>query len=114
MRTTEEQTLEQGVAQSVQEFWESYAGVRPERVNVIADQRVIAVWLEQVLAPAAQQMTNTPTGRLTLQKFGEHILDQARPQLQQLVAEATGQEVNLAEIHFDILTGSILGFFRRR
>ena len=114
MRTTEEQTLERGVAQSMQDFWESYAGVRPGRVNVIVDQRVIVVWLEQVLAPAAQQLTTTKVGRLTLQEYGERILEQAKPQLQQLVAKAAGQEVNLAEIHFDIVTGSILGFFLRR
>lgn len=112
--TTETQTRQEDMAQILQHFWESYAGVRPGRVSVFVDPQAIVIWLEEVLAPAAQQLSTTNVGRLTLQEYGERILEQARPQLQQLVAEASGQEVNLAGIHFDIVTGSILGVFLRR
>lgn len=58
-------------------------------------------------------MTRTKTGRLTLQKSGECILEQTSSQLQQIVAEAVGQDVILVEFHLDVATGNILVFFRR-
>lgn len=114
MVTTETQTLQEDMAQTIQDFWENYEGVRPGRVSVFADQQAIVIWLEEVLAPAARQITSTELGCLTLQEYGRRILEQARPHLQHIVAEALGQDVSLAEIHFDILTGTILGFFLRR
>ena len=114
MTTTEPQTLQLKVAQTLQDFWESYTGVRPGRVNVVADRQAIVVLLEEVLAPAELQLTRTEAGRLTLQKFGERILAQARPHLQQVVAETVGQKANLVEFDLDVVTGTILGFFRLR
>lgn len=103
--------LQADVMQALQDFWESYAGVRPARVRVVSDQQVIAVWLEDVLSPAERQMAGTQAGRAALQEFGARILEQARPGLQQVVGEVMGQGVALAEIHLDVANGSILGFF---
>lgn len=114
MVTTEPHTLYEDMAQTIQDFWENYEGVRPDRVSVFADQQAIVIWLEEVLAPAARQIIGTEPGRLTLQEYGRRILEQAGPQLQHIVAEALGQDVSLAKIHFDIVAGTILGFFLRR
>jgi uncharacterized protein YbcI len=114
MTTTEPQTLQLKVKQTLQDFWESYTGIRPGRVNVVVDRQAIVVLLEEVLGPAELQLTRTEAGQSTLQKYGERILALARPQLQQVVAETAGQEVNLVEFDLDVVTGTILGFFRLR
>ncbi len=88
--------------------------MRGPRVTVFADQQAIVIWLEEVLAPAARQIASTEPGRLTLQEYGQRILEQAGPHLQHIVAETLGQDVSLAEIHFDVVAGTILGFFLRR
>jgi uncharacterized protein YbcI len=101
------------IEQTLKDFWESYAGVRPGRVSVVADQQAIAVWLEGVLTLAERQMSMTPAGREAVQRLWDRILEQARPRLRQVVAEAMGQDVILVGIYLDAPTGSILGFFRR-
>jgi uncharacterized protein YbcI len=113
MMATESQTLQSKVAQTLQDFWEFYTGFRPGRATVVIDQQSIAVLLEEVLAPAEQQMARTETGRLTLKKFEECILQQTSSHLQQLVAEAVGQDVILVQFHLDVATGNVLVFFRR-
>ena len=114
MATTEtSSTLKIKVAQALQDFWEDYVGVRPDSVWVIVDRRAIVVLLEEVLAPAEQQITRTEAGRLTFQEFEERILEEIRPHLQQVMAEVVGQDVILKELHLDIMAGSVLGFFLR-
>ena len=114
METTEPQTLQLKVAQTLQDFWEFYTGVRPGRATVVIDRQAIAALLEEVLAPGELQIARTETGRLTLQKLEERILEQAEGHLQQMVAEVVGQEVTLVKFHLDVVTGSIQGFFLRR
>jgi hypothetical protein len=58
-------------------------------------------------------MSRTPAGREAVQELWDRILEQARPRLRQVVAEAMGQDVILVGIHLDVPTESILGFFRR-
>jgi len=111
LMTTETQALKIKVAQVLQDFWEDYVGVRPDSVWVIVDRRTIVVLLEEVLAPAEQQITRTEAGRLTFQQFEDRIMAQIRPHLQQVVAEVVGQDVILKELHLDILTRSVLGLF---
>jgi uncharacterized protein YbcI len=109
---TETQTLQRKVAQTLQDFWELYTGVRPGRAAVIIDRQAIVALLEEVLAPAEQKLVHSETGRLTLQKVGERILKQAKPHLLQAVSEAVGQEVSLVVFNLDVTTGSILIFFQ--
>ena len=110
MVTTDTQA---SIEQTLKDFWESHAGVRPGHVSVVADQKAIAVWLEEALTPAERQMSRTPAGREAVQTLWDRILKQVRPRLRQVVAEAMGQDVILVGIHLDVPTGSILGFFRR-
>jgi len=112
MGKTETQDVHTDLAQALQEFWDEYAGIRPSRVRVVSGEGAIVVWLEEVLSPAERQMASTQAGRKMLQELEERILDQARPQLQQLVEGAVEQESTLAEVHLDVANGSILGFFQ--
>ena len=100
------------LAQALQEFWNEYAGIRPNHVRVASGEGAIAVWLEEVLSPAERKMASTQEGRKMLQELEERILDQARPQLQRLVEGAAGQKSTLAEVHFDIANGSALACFQ--
>jgi uncharacterized protein YbcI len=113
MTTTDRQDWRADLAQALQEFWEDYTGVRPARVRVVAGEQTVAVCLERVLTPAEREMASTRDGRETLKELEEHILEQAKPYLQQLVGTAIGQEDILAEVHLDVTSGNILGFFRR-
>ena len=100
------------LAQALQEFWEDYTGVRPARVRVAAGARAIAVWLEKAISPAEQQMASTQAGSEILQELEERILEQAKPHIQQLVEEAIEHKTILAEVHLDVATGNVLGFFQ--
>ena len=110
--TVNNQGLCGGLAQALQEFWEDFTGVRPSRVQVVAGERAIAVCLEGVLTPAERQMASTQAGRELLRKLEDHILELAKPYLQRLVEGAMEQEGILAEVHLDITSGDVLGFFR--
>jgi len=112
MGKTGSQKVHTDLAQALQEFWDEYAGIRPSRVRVVSGEGAIVVWLEEVLSPAERQMASTEAGRKMLQELEERILDQARPQLQELVEGAVGQKTSLAEVHLDVQNGSILGYFR--
>ena len=100
------------LAQALQQFWEDYTGVRPARVRVTSGARAIAVWLEAALSPAQQRMASTQAGCKMLQELEERILEQARPHIQQLVEEAIEHKSILAEVHLDVATGNVLGFFQ--
>ena len=112
MAMTDSQDLHADLAQDLQEFWQDYTGIRPARVRVVADEQTIAVCLEQVLTPAEREMACTQTGREMLRELEEHILEQAKPHLQQLVGRAMEQEGMLAEVLFDVTSGNVLGFFQ--
>lgn len=51
MVATETQTLQPKVAQSLEDFWEFYTGVRLGRATALIDQQSISVLLEGVLTP---------------------------------------------------------------
>jgi uncharacterized protein YbcI len=113
MVTTEIQMLQLKIAQALQDFWEFYTGVRPERTIIVVDQQAIVALLRDVLTPAEVRLAHTEVGWLTLQKYGKRVLEQAEAHLQQLVAEVVEQEVNLVVFNLDVTTGSILIFFQR-
>jgi uncharacterized protein YbcI len=93
-------------------FWEDLTGVRPAHVQVVAGEWAIAVLLDEVLSPAEQQMASSETGRKMLQELGERVMEQARPQLQRLVEQALVERTILVDVHLDVGSRSVLGFFR--
>jgi uncharacterized protein YbcI len=105
------QDVHTDLAQALQEFWDEYAGIHPARIRVVSGEGAIAIWLEEVLSPAERQMAGTQEGRKMLQELGERILEQARPQLRQLVADTVEQEDIQVEVHLDAAEGNLVGFF---
>jgi len=99
------------LAQALQGFWEDYIGVRPARVRVATGTRAIAVWLEQALSPAALQIASSKGGSEIIRELSERLLEQAKPRMEQLIEEAMERKGTLAEIHLDVASGSVLGFF---
>jgi len=112
MTTADGQNLCKELAQALQEFWEDYTGVRPVHTRVVVDGRTIAICLEQVLTPAEREMASTSVGREMLKELKEHILEQAKPYLEQLVEMAIARESILGVVLFDVTSGNVLGFFR--
>jgi uncharacterized protein YbcI len=104
--------VQTSLAQALAEFWEGYAGVRPENVQIVAGDQAVAVWLKGVLSPAEQQAAGTQAGREILRKVGERILEHAKPQLLHLVEESVHQETILIDVHLDVANGNLVGFFR--
>jgi uncharacterized protein YbcI len=113
MVTADNQDVHVDMAQALQAFWKEYTGICPARVGVVADEQALVVWLEEVLSPAERQMASTEAGRKMLQELEERIVEQARPQLQQLVGGVVGQGSILVQVHLDVSTGSVLGLFRQ-
>lgn len=109
--TTDSQDAQADLAQALEEFWGDYTGVRPAYVRVVVGEQAVAVWLGEVLSPAERQMAGAQAGRELLQKLGERILEQAKPQLRQLVADSVEQEDIQVEVHLDVARGNIVGFF---
>jgi uncharacterized protein YbcI len=68
--------------------------------------------LEKAISPAEQQLANTQAGSEIVQKLEERILGQAKPHIQELVEEAIEHKSILAEVHLDVATGNVLGFFQ--
>lgn len=99
------------LAKLLQEFWETYSGVRPAYVRVVSDETSVAVWLGDVLSPAEQRLADSEAGREALRKFRERILEQARPQLRQLITDTVSFPNMQIEIYLDVATGSMIGFF---
>jgi uncharacterized protein YbcI len=99
------------LAQTLGEFWEGYTGVRPQNVQIVAGDQTVAVWLRGVLSPAERQLAGTKTGREVLEKVGERILEQAKPQLLHLVEASVRQDANLIDVHLDVANGNLVGFF---
>jgi uncharacterized protein YbcI len=113
MTTADSQDLCAHLAQALQEFWEDYTGMRPAHVRVVAGEQTVAVCLERVLTPAEREMASTRDGREMLKELEEHILEQAKPYLQQLVGRAMEREGILAQVHFDVTSGNVLGLFQQ-
>ena len=109
---TDSPEVQTTLAQALEEFWEGYTGVRPENVQIVAGDQVVAVWLKGVLSPAEQQAAGTQSGREMLGKVGERILEHAKPQLLHLVEENVHQETILIDVHLDVANGNLVGFFR--
>ena len=111
MMKADNQDVHTDLAQTLQEFWDEYAGIRPSRVRVVSGEGAIVVWLEEVLSPAERHLARTQEGRRMMEELEERILDQARPRLQQLVEGAVERKSILTEVHLDFANGSVLGYF---
>ena len=112
MKIADTQELPADLSQALGEFWEGFTGVRPTHVQVVVGERAIAVLLDEVLSPAEQQMAISETGRKVLQELGERVMEQARPQLQHLVEQALEERTILVEVHLNVASRSVLGFFQ--
>jgi uncharacterized protein YbcI len=112
MKIADTQDLHAHLSQALGEYWEGLTGVRPANVRVVAGERAVAVWLGEVLSPAERQMASSQTGRKMLQELGERVMEQARPQLQHLVEHALEERTILVEVHLDVASRSVLGFFQ--
>jgi hypothetical protein len=46
-----------------------------------------------------------------LERVGERILEQAKPQLLRLVETSVHQDANLIDVHLDVANGNLVGLF---
>jgi uncharacterized protein YbcI len=112
MKLADTQDLHTDLSHALGEFWKGFTGVRPTNIRVVAGERAVAVWLDEVLSPAEQQLFSSQTGRKMLQELGERVMEQARPQLHHLVEHALEERAILVEVHLDVASRSVLGFFQ--
>lgn len=108
---TERSDVRATLAQALEDFWEGYAGVRPEYARVVVGDEAFAVWPSGVLSPGERQVAGTQTGREMLEEVGERILEQARPQLLGLVEGSLAREATLIDVHLGVVNGNLVGFF---
>jgi hypothetical protein len=102
--TTDCPDVQTTLAQALQEF-------APEGARIVVGDQAVAVWLGGVLSPAERQMAGSRTGREMLERVGELILEQARPQLLHLVEGSTFKDAILTDVHLDVANGNLVGLF---
>ena len=108
---TDNGDVQKTLARTLGEFWEGYTGIHPVDVRIVAGDQAVAVWLRGALSPAEQQLAGTRTGREVLEEVGERILEQAKPQLLNLVEATIHQDAILIDVHLDVASGNLVGLF---
>jgi hypothetical protein len=53
----------------------------------------------------------TQKGQEALEKTGERILEQVKPQLLHLVEASVHQDATLIDVHLDVANSNLVGFF---
>ena len=79
---------------------------------MVTGERENAFLLEEVLSLAERRMVSSPMGRMIMQELGEHLIEQAGPQLERLVEQALDERMTLVTVHLDVGSRSVLGFFQ--
>jgi uncharacterized protein YbcI len=102
MRTKGE--IEAAICQEISRFEEEYIGRGPKDMHTYLLGDFVVVRLQDLLTPAEQQLAKTPSekGRDLLKQVRTHLIETARPLLQEMVQEITG--VKVVSLYHDIST----------
>jgi uncharacterized protein YbcI len=105
MRTQGE--IEAAVCQGITRFQQDYMGRGPKDIHAYLIGDFLAVRLKGVLTAAEQQLVRSfpaEKGRDLLKQVRTHLIETARPILEELVHEATG--VKVVSLHHDVSTST--------
>ena len=97
--------LEAEVGDAIVKFELDYMGRGPEEVRTYIVEDMVIVRLRGVLTLAEKQLAGvdgTPQGRALVKEVRQELIEKARPLLETIIRDVTGQEVR--SLHTDIST----------
>jgi uncharacterized protein YbcI len=97
--------IEAAIAQGLNRFEQEYMGRGPKNVHAYLIGDLLVVRLAGVLTAAEQHLVKTlpvEKGRDLLKQVRTHLVETARPLMEQMVQEITGEKV--LSLHHDIST----------
>ena len=97
--------LEAEISDAIVRFELEYMGRGPEEARTYLVDDMVLVRLRGVLTPAERQLAGadgTPQGRELVKQVRRELIEKARPLLEAIIADVTGQAVR--SLHTDIST----------
>jgi uncharacterized protein YbcI len=97
--------LEAEISDAIVRFELDYMGRGPEESRTYIVDDMVVVRLRGVLTPAERQLAGvdgTPQGRELVKQVRRELIEKARPLLEAIIADITGQSVR--SLHTDIST----------
>ena len=97
--------IEADISEALIKFEKEYMGRGPEETKTYIIDDIIVIRLKRVLTPAEQQLAGTSdetTGRTLIKRVRTELLEKARPLLEQIIIDLTGERVK--SLHTDIST----------
>ena len=97
--------VEADISEALIKFEKEYMGRGPEETKTYIIDDIILIRLKRVLTPAEQQLAGTSdetTGRTLIKRVRTELLEKARPLLEQIIIDLTGERVK--SLHTDIST----------
>jgi uncharacterized protein YbcI len=97
--------LEAEISDAIVKFELDYMGRGPEEARTYIIDDLVIVRLRGVLTPAERQLAGTdgtPQGRALVKEIRRELIEKARPLLEAIVRDVTGQDVR--SLHTDIST----------
>lgn len=100
--------LEAEISQAIVKFEREYMGRGPEDVRTYLLDDIIVVRLSNVLTPAERQLAGSGTegqGRALIKQVRMELLEKARPLLDTIIHDITGQRTRSLHTDISTLTG---------
>lgn len=97
--------IEAEISEAIIKFEKEYMGRGPDETKTYIIDDLILIRLQRVLTPAEQQLANSDgdaKGRTLIKQVRRELLEKARPLLEAMVWDITGQRIN--SMHTDIST----------
>lgn len=97
--------LEAEISDALVKFELDYMGRGPEEARTYIVEDLVIVRLRGVLTPAEKQLAGvdgTPQGRVLVKEVRRELIEKARPLLEAIIRDVTGQDVR--SLHTDIST----------
>ena len=95
--------IEAAACQGITRFEQEYMGRGPKDIRAHVLRDMVVVRLQEVLTAAEQQLVKSlpaDRGRDLLKQVRTHLIETARPKLEALIRQVTGEEV--VSLHHDI------------
>ncbi len=100
--------LEAEISEAIVKFEREYMGRGPEEVRTYLLDDIVIVRLRGVLTPAERQLARSGTegqGRALIKQVRMELLEKARPLLDAIIRDATGQSTKSLHTDISTLTG---------
>ena len=106
--------LEADISEAIVKFEREYMGRGPEEVRTYLLDDIIMVRLHGVLTPAERQLARSDTegqGRALIKQVRMELLEKARPLLDTIIRDITGQSIRSLHADISTLTGERIIIF---